>query len=135
MEAQSLILALNETRKTLLASRLLLVRGPRARDASLAPNIHPGDGVWLDGCERIDTASMRAPLDLLFLDADQRVVAVVANLHAGSAVPQVDGAVGILQLAPGTIRLSQTQKGDHIVVEPIAQRSVQEPAATRASRG
>jgi hypothetical protein len=134
VEAQSLILALNETRKTLLASRLLQVRGSEAGLASLAANIHPGDGVWIDDCDQVDTTGMRASLDLLFLDAGYRVVAVVTNLRPGSACPQVERAVGVLQLAAGTIQLSQTQKGDHVVLEPIVTQSVREAAGARAQR-
>ena len=134
MEAQSLILALNETRKTLLASRLLLVRGSEAMLASLVANIHPGDGLWIDDCDEVDTAGMRASLDLLFLDAGHRVVAAVTNLRAGSACPKVERAVGVLQLAAGTIQLSQTQKGDYIVLEPIVTQSVREAAGARAQR-
>ena len=134
MEAQSLILALNETRKTLLASRLLLVRGSAARVAALVANIHPGDGVWIDECDQVDTTGMRASLDLLFLDAGHRVVAAVTNLRPGSACPQVDRAVGVLQLAAGTIQLSQTEKGDHVVLEPIVTESVREAAGAHAQR-
>jgi hypothetical protein len=134
VEAQSLILALNETRKTLLASRLLLVRGSEARLAAFVPNIHPGDGVWIDDCDQVDTTGMRASLDLLFLDAAYRVVAAVTNLRPGSICPRVDRAVGVLQLAAGTIQLSQTQKGDHVVLEPIVTESVREAAGARAQR-
>ena len=135
MEAQSLILALNETRKTLLASRLLVVNGSDVGLASLAANILPGDGVWVDGCGRVDTSAMRAAADLVFLDADRRVVAVVSNLRPRSDLSEVGSAAGVLQLAPGTIRLSQTQKGDHVVLEPIAPRAMAEAAGARASRG
>ena len=38
-------------------------------------------------------------------------------------------------LAAGTIQLSQTQKGDHVVLEPIVTQSVREAACARASRG
>jgi uncharacterized protein len=135
VEAPSLILALNETRKTLLASRLLVVRGSEIRLASLAANIRPGDGVWIDGCDRIDTSGMRAAFDVLFLDAEHRVVAVVPNLRPGSKYPKVESAVGVLQLADGTIRLSQTEKGDHVSLEPIVPRAASEVAGARASRG
>jgi len=134
VEAQSLILALNETRKTLLASRLLLSHGPGARPASLAASILPGDGVWMDDCNHIDTTGTQAALDLVFLDAAHRVVAVVSNLRPGIACPRVEDAVGVLQLAAGTIELSKTKKGDQVALEPIVPRPVQEAAAVRASR-
>jgi hypothetical protein len=134
VEAQSLILALNETRKTLLASRLLVVQGSEARPASLATEILPGDGVWIADCGRLDTAGTRVSIDLLFLDAAHRVLTAVTNLPPGSACPRIEEAIGVLQLAPGTIQLSKTREGDQVVLEPIVPRPTSEAASIRAPR-
>ena len=129
-----LILALNETRKTLVASRLHVVKAAdRGSPRTQPPSILPGDAVWVEACDRIDTSAIPDALDLLFLDADHRVLAAVADVPPGSRCYQVDGAVGVLELAPGTIRLSQTEKGDLIVLEPIVAASSQ-PATVRVSR-
>jgi hypothetical protein len=129
----SLILALNETRKTLLASRLMISDRSKQR-AATAENILPGDGVWIEACNQVDTSLMRASLDLLFLDSDHRVVAAVTDVRPGSACPEVEKAVGVLELAAGTIQLSQTEKGDHVVLEPIVPPRTSEPANARTSR-
>jgi uncharacterized protein len=131
----SLILALNETRKTLLASRLMIAdRSQRLSDA-LGARILPGDGVWIEACNRVDTSGMRVSLDLLFLDSDYRVLAAVTDVRPGSACPEVEEAVGVLELAAGTIQLSQTEKGDHVVLEPIVPPPPpDEPVNARASR-
>ena len=134
VETQSLILALNETRKTLLASRLLMADASQGRPAMLASEIRPGDGVWVKACNRVDTSAMRVSLDLLFLDSDHRVVAALTHVRPGSTCPEVEEAVGVLELAAGTIRLSQTEKGDHVALEPIVTRPAHEPAGARASR-
>lgn len=130
----SLILALNETRKTLLASRLMISDHSKQRAATLAENILPGDGVWIEACNQVDTSLIRASLDLLFLDSDHRVVAAVTDVRPGSACPEVEKAVGVLELAAGTIQLSQTEKGDHVVLEPIVPPRTSEPANARTSR-
>ena len=119
MKGRSLILALNETRKTLLASRLLRAQGPASHTARLAANIRPGDGIWVEDCNRVDTDGIRVPLDLLFLDSEHRVVATVTDLRPGVSSPEVQEATGVLELAAGTIRQSQTEKGDSVVLEPI----------------
>jgi uncharacterized protein len=129
----SLILALNETRKTLLASRLMISDRSKQRAATLAENILPGDGVWIEACNHVDTSLVRASLDLLFLDSDHRVVAAVTDVRPGSACPEVEKAVGVLELAAGTIRLSQTEKGDHVVLEPIVSPRTSDPANARTS--
>lgn len=130
----SLILALNETRKTLLASRLHVAELAAADSAPADTDILPGDGVWIQACNRIDTSTMPVSLDLLFLDSDHRVVAAMTNLRRGSLCPEVGGAVGVLELAAGTIRRTQTRRGDRVILEPIVAHAADEPAVTRASR-
>jgi uncharacterized protein len=130
----SLILALNETRKTLVASRLMIARRSNRRSDALAERILPGDGVWIEACNRVDTSGMRVSLDLLFLDSDYRVLAAVTDVRPGSACPEVEKAIGVLELAAGTIQLSQTEKGDHVVLEPIVAPASNDPVNARASR-
>lgn len=130
METESLILALNETRRTLLASRLCvaksLSRGPQEA-------IRPGDAVWVEACNRVDLSGMRDSVDLLFLDSDHRVVAAVSNFEPRSRHAEAAGATSVLELAPGTIALTGTRKGDRIVLEPIIPASSEPRQA--ASRG
>jgi hypothetical protein len=134
VETNSLILALNETRKTLLASRLLLARASERRAAALAGDIRPGDGIWTEACDSIDTSGMRAPVDVVFLDSDRRVVGTVSNVRPGKELPVMEEAAGVLELAAGTIQLSQTRKGDQVVLEPIVSRTSAEPPPARVSR-
>ena len=129
-----MILALNETRKTLLASRLLVVEQELIAGGDYASDIRPGDGVWLEPCGSIDTRSIRVPVDLLFLDADHRVLAAVSEMRARTDLPAIPGALAVLALAPGTIRLSKTREGDHIALDPIAQPNGAELPTTRAPR-
>jgi hypothetical protein len=130
---RSLILALNETRKTLLASRLMIADRSTRLSEPVAARILPGDGVWIEACNRVDTSGMRASLDLVFLDSDHRVLATVTDVRPGSACPEVESAAGVLELAAGTIQLSQTEKGDRVVLEPIVPPSSNEPISARAS--
>ena len=131
----SLILALNETRKTLLASRLMIANRSKRFSDARAGRILPGDGVWIEACKRVDTSGMRFSLDLLFLGSDNRVLAAVTDVAPGSACPEVEEAVGVLELAAGTIQLSQTEKGDHVVLEAIVPPPPSdEPIGARASR-
>jgi hypothetical protein len=128
-----LILALNETRKTLLASRLHVVEPAPQRPSAVVEDIRPGDGVLLEPYRKIDTRRLQGPVDLVYLDADHRVLAV-SSVKTGSSCPEVIGAASLLGLASGTIRLSDTRKGDHIVLESIAASAEADPAVTRAPR-
>jgi len=129
-----LILALNETRKTLLASRLHVVEKEAIERAEYVREIRPGDGFWFEPCEGVDTQRLKAPIDLVFVDADHRVLAVMDLLRTRSERLLIPGAVAILALASGTIRLSQTREGDHIALDPIAPQVGSELPAARAPR-
>jgi hypothetical protein len=118
------VLVLNETRKTLLASRLHWARPGRVHHELRGRKILPGDGIWLEACDQVHTTGMAAPLDLLFLDADHRVVEKISHLPPGSSSPRVPVACGVLELPAGTIRSTQTEIGDRILIEAIvAERS------------
>jgi hypothetical protein len=128
------ILVLNETRKTLLASRLEVVARARIPRGEYSSNIRPGDGVWLEPSEDVDTRHLRTPVDLVFLDAAHCVLAAVDVFAAQREPKAIPGAVAILALASGTIRLSQTHEGDHIVLDPVAEHAAVDLPVARASR-
>lgn len=113
------VLVLNETRKTLLASRLRIQRAVEPRRIKAGGPILPGDGLWVEHGHQIDTTGMPAALDLLFLDADHRVVELITAMVPGSLSPAVPRATGVLELPPGTIPSTRTQIGDHILIETI----------------
>lgn len=113
------ILVLNETRKTLLASRLRMSRSTARGESFAIGTILPGDGYWVEPAKQVDTFGMAVPLDLLFLDADYRVVEKVGNLQPGALSPQVAKATGVLELPAGTIPATHTEIGDRILIEAI----------------
>jgi len=131
---KGVILALNETRKTLLASRLDVVEKEAIARGEYVREIRPGDGVWLEPCDAVDTRRLKAPIDLVFVDAGHRVLAVMDLLRTRSEDLLIPGAVAILALASGTIRLSKTREGDYISLDPIAPEVGPEPPAARAPR-
>jgi hypothetical protein len=114
-----MLLALNETRKTLLASRIEVRDEERSRAARGLPQMLPGDGVWFTPCRRVDVRRAPNPVDLMFLDAQNVVVETMINVVPGMISPEVDGSVGVLGLPAGTIRFSQTEKGDLVAIERI----------------
>jgi uncharacterized protein len=132
------ILALNETRKTLIASRLQRGRSRRSKPATFESAIACGGGVWVEGCQQVDATGMAGAVDLLFLDSASRVVESFPELRPGTSTPEVPDAVSVLQLPAGTIRFSQTEKGDRVTVESVKaeplRRSTRLPAPRDARR-
>lgn len=113
------VLALNETRKTLIASRLTRRRGPRSKPARFESAISGGGGLWVEGCRQVDSTGMADAVDLLFLDAESRVIESFPELRPGAVTPDVLAATGVLHLPAGTIRFSQTERGDRVVIETV----------------
>lgn len=113
------VLVLNETRKTLLASRLCTLRATERRPVTARETILPGDGLWVVDGHQVDTSEMPDALDLLFLDTDHCVVEMITAMGPGLLSPSVNRAAGVLGLPAGTIPATRTQIGDHILMEAI----------------
>jgi uncharacterized membrane protein (UPF0127 family) len=70
-----------------------------------------GEGLWIIPCEAVHTFWMRFPIDLVYLDSKKQIRKLV------SAVPPWRlsaclWARSVLELPPGTIQKTQTQRGD-----------------------
>ena len=128
------ILALNETRKTLIASGLA-----KSRERTSKPVVHEsaiagGGGVWIEDCHQVDATGMRAAVDVIFLDAGSRVIAGSTEITPGAKTPEVEGAVSALALPSGTIRFSQTEPGDRIAIETVGAELQRASSVGRRSR-
>jgi len=82
----------------LLARRVTVAKTAGARAIGLLARdaLRGDDGIWLDDCRETDTYGMRAPLDILFVDGAQRVLAVhpaVPPNHRTIRCPRATGAV------------------------------------------
>jgi len=52
-------------------------------------------------CNSVHTFFMRFPIDVLFLDADSRVLRIVGGVEPWRVLPPVKGAVSVLELPAG----------------------------------
>lgn len=121
-----MVLVLNESRKTLLASRLRFGRAGGAEDLS-ATSLSAGEGMWIDGCSSFDARRISGRLDVLFLDRESMVVVIFGDLRPCARRLEAPGAASMLALPPGTVSFTRTEKGDRIVIEAI----VPEPREVR----
>jgi hypothetical protein len=104
---------LNVTRQTYLATRMEVAdSGPKRNKGLLGrESLAPGEGLWIVPCEAVHTFAMRFPIDLVYLDRNRRVKKL------RNAVPpwRLSGCLtahSIIELPPGTISETQTQRGD-----------------------
>jgi uncharacterized protein len=107
----------NVTRGTVLATQLEAAHtGPTRRKGLLGrDSLARGEGLWIAPCESVHTFFMRFPIDLIYLDRERRIK------KARSAVgpwrlSACFSAHSILELPAGTIRETQTERGDTLEI-------------------
>ena len=101
-------LGLNIVRADTLMSRL---RGLLGRDA-----LKSGDGMWLTPSQGVHTIGVLFPVDVVYLDAENRVIQLVEHLGPFRIGPLRLKSATVLELPPHTIYRSQTHVGDQLVI-------------------
>jgi hypothetical protein len=104
----------NLTRGTILAETCRVAGSMREKvlGLHLLPRLQPGEGLLLPGATTIDTAFMRYPIDLVFLDGSNRVTRVVHDMRSWRMVLRGGGGRDCLELPAGAAAESGTQVGD-----------------------
>ena len=110
---------LNLTRNTVLATRLELADSPRAREKGLLGRDHlgSGEGLWIVPCQAIHMFFMRFSIDLVYMDRRKRVRKVRSGV-APWRISACFSAHSVLELPDGTVRATQTQRGDVLQLSP-----------------
>lgn len=73
----------------------------------------PGEGIYLKPAASVHTAFMRFPIDVVFVDRDLVVLAVVAELRPWRAAAQ-RGARATFELAAGEAQRRGVEVGAHL---------------------
>jgi len=115
---------LNVTRGTVLAERLEAAHtGPSRRKGLLGRNgLEPGEGLWIAPCESVHTFFMRFPIDLVYLDREHHIKKVRSSVGPW----RLSGCLtarSVLELPAGTIRETQTERGDALEIGPASTAS------------
>jgi hypothetical protein len=108
--------AYNETRGCILGREVACGDFSYASLQERMPRLRPqsGAGLWLDPFKGIPAADVSVPLDLIYLDAAYRVLAVVELFPTYRVSPSIPPAASVLVLPTHSIFSSQTQAGDQI---------------------
>jgi len=112
--------AMNTTRGTVVAERVVWATGSAKRRGLLGrDHLDPDEGMYLVPCQWVHMFGMRFPIDVAFLGADGRVLAVHHDLRPNRLSRLILRAEGALELASGVLRARDTVAGDRIaLVEP-----------------
>jgi uncharacterized protein len=110
---------LNATRSTVLATHLEVAHSAKKRKKGLLgrDGLAPGEGLWIVPCESVHTFSMRFPIDLIYLDRENRVRKVRDSVGAWR-ISACLTAHSVLELPAGTVRNTATRRGDVLEFMP-----------------
>jgi uncharacterized membrane protein (UPF0127 family) len=75
-----------------------------------------GEGLWIKPCNSVHTFGMKFPIDVVFLDKDNRVVGLVNTLRPNRISRLYSGASSVIELPAGTIVATDTVTGHRIEV-------------------
>jgi hypothetical protein len=110
--------AYNQTRECFLGLEVRAADLPSAGIGELmsARPLKSGEGVWLTPFRGIPAASVPAPLDLIYLDDDCRVIETVESFPTFQVSSSSPRPKSVLALPAHSIYSSQTQAGDQLVL-------------------
>jgi uncharacterized membrane protein (UPF0127 family) len=105
----------NRTRDTLLATQAAVADTSRARNIGLLRHkcLPDGEGLWIVPCEGVHTFFMKFPIDVVYLDRNQRVVKVCSNLVPWR-ISLCLRAYSVLELPAGKAAQTGTVAGDQL---------------------
>ncbi len=111
--------AYNVTRNQILIERGRIASNPWTRLRGLIGHrpLAPGEGLLITRCHSVHTFFMGFPIDVVYVSKDGQVVGVAPHLVPQRIGPIVRGASFVLELPAGTIAVTDTRPGDHILIE------------------
>jgi uncharacterized membrane protein (UPF0127 family) len=76
-----------------------------------------GEALWIKPCNSIHTFLMRFPIDVIFLNKNNKVIATKKKLRPNRLTRIYPKAVGVLELPAGTVEATATVVGDVIEIK------------------
>jgi uncharacterized membrane protein (UPF0127 family) len=118
VEMKSTYCIFNETRESFLALNVACASTSLARLKGLLGKLRigPGEGLWVLPSHGIHTVGMMFPVDLVYLDAGNRVVHLVEHLRPFRFSSIRLNSASVLELPAHTIYASQTRVGDQLLI-------------------
>jgi len=131
--------AYNQTRECFLG---LEVRAADLSSASVgelmtARSLKSGEGLWMTPFRGIPPAAVPAPLALIYLDRDRRVIDLVESFPTFQVSSSSPKPESVLALPAHSIYSSQTQPGDQLVlcVAEEMEQQLEQLSGTRSEAG
>jgi uncharacterized membrane protein (UPF0127 family) len=115
------IRVVNTTKSTELAARCVVASSHRARMVGLLnrSSLDEGEGLLIERCPSIHMIGMRFAIDVVFLDAERKVLKAVEDVRPWTPLVSCGGADSALELPTGAIARTKTQAGDQLTFSPL----------------
>jgi uncharacterized membrane protein (UPF0127 family) len=76
--------------------------------------VRPDEGLWIEPCDAIHTIGMRAAIDVIFLDREQRVLRLCPAIPSFRLAVVCRGARSVVELGAGALELVDVLVGDRL---------------------
>lgn len=76
-----------------------------------------GEGLLIRPCKGVHTFLMKFPIDVVFLDRQNRIIETVEHLQPQRMTRVLLASAGVLELPAGTVQASDTVIGNLIVMD------------------
>jgi uncharacterized protein len=108
----------NQTRECFLSLGVTAANTTLSRLRGFIGRMSPraDEGIWIVPSSGVHTLGVLFPLDLIYLDANYRVIHLVEHFPTFRIAPLRSQSESVLELAPHTIYSSQTQVGDQLLI-------------------
>ncbi|UTR12329.1 DUF192 domain-containing protein [Evansella sp. LMS18] len=83
----------------------------RLKGLMFTKELPAGEGLHIKPCPSIHTFFMKYPIDVLYINKDNVVVAIDEALQPGKAGARYPGASAVVELSVGSVKASETQVG------------------------
>ena len=117
-KAETTVRVFNETRQSFLSLGVTVADTHLGRLVGLLGKrrLRPNEGVWLIPSQGIHTFGMLFAIDVIYLDAQNRVIHLVENLGPFRVAPVRMNCESVLELPVRTLFESETQIGDQLLI-------------------
>ena len=109
---------INKTRQTILAENAAIAKTPLTRMIGLLNRkaFEPGEALIIRPCNSIHTFFMRFPIDVIFVDANNRIIKTISRMRPFRISGIYLNALFTIELPAGTLDKTSAQTGDYITI-------------------
>lgn len=127
---------INITKKTWLATKVRKADNFITRLVGLLKRTHlgPEEALWLMPSKGIHTIGMKFPIDVLFLDKNCVILAMVSGMMPYRISGVHLRGFSVMELPSGTIKKSHTEVGDRLEISLVETSAMDDLKDTRLSQ-